>query len=333
MKTKKVYASATQDHLTENPQKKVLSYIPSFPSFFNLVYNLGSKNRLKPQEFLADSIFSEDGTMEIKGNPEITLDQIKKKLNGTTQELFLYLTNKALELGYKDFITIQVDKFFDTRDIQRQAKNVNKMIEDLNILANTFFALETVYYEKKERKRKTNPLVQLLSYTLEYVGEKEGKLQSIEIAFGPWMRRLKEVDQATKKSEYKVIPFPNEVFKIDQMKYPTATAYGLKMLERWRFNQQNRSNAKKDSEVIRLTTLLEASGEIESFPKQAKKRGLVGTRGVLEKLEKNLTIMEEAFGIQWEWEKELTSISQLNEATITYRPTWWESKKKEKSAK
>jgi hypothetical protein len=166
---------------TDHTNKKV-AHMPALSFFFDAIFNLGNAKRYKSKGLFDTSRHSEDGIMEIKSSEIISLDEIAKKMNGTTQATFLYLVDQGLAQGYANKITIHMKDFFAARGIKHQKKNVDRLLTDLEILSNIELRAEAICYTPKKRHIEI-PKSPLITYRLDREGSKNGKLVKFERRF------------------------------------------------------------------------------------------------------------------------------------------------------
>lgn len=304
-----------QENISSNILNSDRSYIPSNSSMLNAGYHLANKHVYEKQggsfldrienniQAVSQFLFKEK-RYELLKVQESDLAQIGDSL----QSLYFYLLIQLATNHYERKFTLNVKHYFKFFGKTKQPKTVKTLIKHLDVLAGTTFRYIGVRHNKGKNEVVTST-GGLLSYRK--ITTPKGYLKQIEIIFGDWLDLAKEIENR------KSIRIEPGFLTINQRKFPFAKTYFMKMRERWRFNRKDRLKKKAETETISLKTLLETSGEWYDIHNRAKKRGLTGDKGVLNKIEKCLVHLRE-HGVKWEWSFLPERTEHLDKVNIIY---------------
>lgn len=317
-------------HKDISKTKKIMN-LTMVPGIYEAHYALGSRKNFEWDPYLGNVAKTKNGALTLKEhNPDgqfatttalIELDRLLKNTGGTVQQTFLYLLHELKANGYEKSFKLHPNRYFGARDLNDNKKTrhvyLDRLFNDLDILARSFFEFEVIMYPKKkgQRPRKKTTTGVVLEYTkVETLDEKgrKGKLDYIEVHFGQWFSDLKEVQQYTLMHE--------DVLKINSLYHPWAVNFCVKLNERWRSNQSKR---KGEWEKLSVKTLLEiAPLNEDEINKELSKRSVYSkdNRGLGDRLEKNLDIAAEAAKFLWHYERDNNTKADFLNNNILFKP-------------
>lgn len=275
------------------------------------------KQRIDDQGRMKTLVSNKKQNLIIESNTKQQLDKQLKLLTPTTQKSFLYLVNYAIQRGYIDEFSIDINEFLEVQGMIRRTNNIDRIYNGLHVLTDGSFECETFIYskgkdgERKKIRRSFRSKSPLLAYVRH---EKSGrKTTGIKVRLGDWFAHYKEARQS---DDVFLLTLPLECLKVDTKHFPYS--FGVP----YRMAQYARVNSKKNQEwyILSLKEAIEGVEPWEEAEKKIKMYGFNHKQALIERLTLSLEHAEKPFGLFWEWiNQEPQTIAEARQAKIRFR--------------
>ena len=235
------------------PEDKDFLKVPHNEATWEIVFNLPLiyQKGIKGEKKITCRLKHNGELSLIAINPEtgeeVPLDDlIEKSRSQSIQHLFNFLLAKAYETQSFDF-TFDVNEYFEFRKLTRQQKNINRLKDDLTVLAHTMFSLFATVNGKKEKISLGNCLAFEMFYKNEEVKKKQ--IGKVRVVLMSWAEKL------IRNNQFTLIPktvFEGETAKAGTKGNDWETPIKYKIAQVIRNNRKN----KKTVITLKVKSLL-----------------------------------------------------------------------------
>lgn len=295
----------------DHERSKALSEIGN-PKFF-----LVEEQKINEKGMMLSMRTNKKQNIIIESNTKDELDKVLKLLTPTAQKSFIYLVNYAIQNGYIDKFSIDINEFLSVLGQTRKTDSVRRIYKGLQVFTAIRLQCQTILYDKgaNGERKKIRESLESTGTMLSFVRvERKGrKIASVKVQLGDWFTHFRKARQ---NDDAYLLALPLDCLKVDTKRHPYA--FGVP----YRFAQHARTNAKRQKDW-HVLTLKEAIEGVEPWGEAEKKMRMYGfnhERSLIERLTRSLEHAEKPFGLTWEWVgSEPRTLSEAKQAKIRFK--------------
>lgn len=126
----------------------------------------------------------------------VGIDDIKTNIRASQIQLFYYILYKFGQQGFNSTINLDVEEYFELRNIKRRKENMDRFLQDLDILS--LINVDMIASNNGKRDRKIGNIINfegfIQSHTNKVVSNRSSnqKVKYVVVELGSWISNIKE---------------------------------------------------------------------------------------------------------------------------------------------